>query len=56
MRNIKVFDVVELNNKERGTILKVDADECLIEIAGNHKFINKQEINDIIYRNKGLEN
>ena len=40
---VKVFDVVELNNNERGTILNVNGNNCLIEIVGEnkrHKIIN----------------
>ena len=34
---VKVFDVVELNNNERGTILNVNGNNCLIEIVGENK-------------------
>ena len=52
MKNIKVFDVVELKNKEKGTILNVSGDNCLIEIVGDskrHTVINKKEIEKVIY-------
>ena len=52
MKNIKVFDVVELKNKEKGTILNVSGDNCLIEIVGDskrHTVINKKEIENVIY-------
>ena len=50
---VKVFDVVELNNNERGTILNVNGNNCLIEIVGEnkrHKIINVSDIKEIIYK------
>ncbi len=50
---VKVFDVVELNNNERGTILNVNGNNCLIEIVGEnkrHKIINVLDIKEIIYK------
>ena len=51
---VKVFDVVELNNNERGTILNAAGNNCLIEIAGEnkrHEIINVADIKEIIYKN-----
>ena len=50
---VKVFDVVELNNNERGTILNVNGNNCLIEIVGEnkrHNIINVLDIKEIIYK------
>lgn len=52
MKNIKVFDVVELNNNEKATVLNVSGTNCLVEIAGENKrhiVINSKDIKEIIY-------
>ena len=53
MKNIKVFDVVELKNNEKATVLNVSEKMCLVDIAGEqkrHQIIDKSEIKKIIYR------
>lgn len=52
-KNLKIFDVVELKNNEKGTILNMSGDNCLIEIAGKnkrHDIINVTDIKEIIYK------
>lgn len=52
MKNLKVFDVVELKNHEQGTILNGDGANFLVEIAGEntrHEVINYKEIEKVIY-------
>lgn len=54
MKNIKVFDVVELKNCKKATVLNVNEKMCLVDIEGEEKrqqLINKSEIKDIIYKN-----
>lgn len=53
MKNVKIFDVVELKSNERGTILNISGNNCLIEIVGKnkrHDLINIEQIKEIIYR------
>lgn len=52
MKNVKVFDVVELKNKEKGTILNVNGENYLVEIVGTnkrHTIVNNKDIEKIIY-------
>lgn len=52
MKNLKVFDVVELNNNKKATVLTVSEKLCLVDIEGEqkkHQLINKNEIKSIIY-------
>lgn len=52
MRNIKIFEVVELKNKEKGTVLNVSGDNYLVEIAGEnqrHIIIKEKDIERVIY-------
>jgi len=52
MKNLKVFDVVELKNKEKATILNMSGENCLVEIAGEnkkHTIIKVKDIDKIIY-------
>lgn len=52
MNNIKIFEVVELTNKEKGTILNVSGDNYLVEIAGEnqrHIIITDNDIKKVIY-------
>lgn len=53
MKNIKVFDVVELKNNEKATILNGSGSNYLVEVAGENKrhiVINENEIKEIIYK------
>ena len=58
MKKIKVFDVVELNNKDRATILNCDNNEYLAEIVGQDGIrkdvciINENNIHKIIFSKK----
>jgi len=52
MKNLKVFDVVELKNKEKATILNMSGENYLVDIAGEnkrHTIINYKEIKEVIY-------
>lgn len=53
MKKIKVFDVVELKNKEKATILNMSGENYLVEIAGEnkrHEIIKEKDIKEVIYK------
>lgn len=55
MASIKVFDVVELKNNEKATVLRVSEKFSLVEIAGDNKrnsLISNSDIEKVIYRNE----
>lgn len=57
MKNVKIFDVVELKNKEKATVLNFTEKMCLVEIAGEEKknqLIDVEDIESVIYRNKNF--
>ena len=52
MKNIKVFDVVELKNNQKATVLNVTENKCLVDIVGaikRHQLVDKSEIKEIIF-------
>lgn len=55
MPSIKVFDVVELKNNERATVLRVSDCYSLVEIAVENKkntLVSNKDIAKVIYRNE----
>lgn len=55
MPSIKVFDVVELKNNEKATVLRVSDCYSLVEIAGENKkntLVSNKDIAKVIYRNE----
>lgn len=57
MKKIKVFDVVELKNKDKATILKSNTNTYMAEVVGENgetkeiTTIDESNIERIIYRN-----
>lgn len=53
MKDIKIFDVVELKNGEKATILNGSGVHYLVEIANaenkKNEIINVKDINKVIY-------
>lgn len=53
---LKIFDVVELNNKNRATILNIKNNEYLVEVVNSagvsivNKIITEKDINRIIIK------
>ena len=55
VQNINVFDVIELNNDERATVLKISGDNYKVEIVGKNErvtIIKKNNIKNIIFSKK----
>lgn len=44
MKSVEVFDVVQLKDNERGTILNISGDKCLVEIPEEEK---RQQLIDL---------
>lgn len=55
MASVKVFDVVELKNNEKATVLRVSDKFSLVEISGENRrnsLISNSDIEKVIYRNE----
>ena len=52
VQNINVFDVIELKNNEKATVLKITGDDYKVEIVGENErttIIKKNDIKKIIF-------